>query len=257
LFWFKKQKMENRELEKLERTPRRILEAAEMLFAENGYDGTSMRDITRKAEVSLALVNYHFGNKENLLREIVRWRMQPINSERLQRLKELEAHYGDNPIPLEKIVDALLEPFLRFEGGSAEGPSPFIRCVNLRIKDRPDFWSGIWKTHFNEITQKSMQALRRTLPDLDCATLAWRVHFMVGLMLSVVSSPGRLSLISDGRCDPLDMNRTLQELTRFTVAGLQAAVPPDEKPRAGLFSGDVAVGYGFQNDSRKSVDSIS
>lgn len=210
-------------ISRLEGTPLRILEAAESLFADNGYDGTSMRDITRKARVSLALVNYHFKNKENLLREIVRLRMEPINNERLSRLVALEQHYGDDPIPLEAIVEALFEPFLRFEGGKGQGPSSFIRCVNLRIKDRPEFWSIIWKTHFNEITQKTMSALRRSLPELDEQTLAWRVHFMIGLMLSVVTSPGRLSLISDGVCDPSDMVRTLREMVHFVVAGLRAA----------------------------------
>ena len=49
-------------------TRERILDVAERLFMENGYEGTSMRVITCAAEFNLAAVNYHFGSKEALLR---------------------------------------------------------------------------------------------------------------------------------------------------------------------------------------------
>jgi AcrR family transcriptional regulator len=47
----------------------RMLDAAELLFAENGYDGTSVRDITRHAGVEVGLVTYHFKTKAELFRE--------------------------------------------------------------------------------------------------------------------------------------------------------------------------------------------
>mgnify|MGYP000184469773 CR=1 FL=1 len=48
-------------------TRSRILDAAEVLFMEHGFDGTSMRMITSQAGVNLAAVNYHFGTKELLM----------------------------------------------------------------------------------------------------------------------------------------------------------------------------------------------
>ena len=48
-------------------TKERILDVAERLFAERGFDGVSMRDLTREAEVNLAAVNYHFGGKDALI----------------------------------------------------------------------------------------------------------------------------------------------------------------------------------------------
>src|SRR4029077_4536592 len=48
-----------------------ILDAAERSFAESGFDGVSLRTITERAGVDLALANYHFGTKENLLHEVI------------------------------------------------------------------------------------------------------------------------------------------------------------------------------------------
>ena len=53
-------------------TRERILDAAESLFLDHGFEGTSMRMITAQAEVNLAAANYHFGSKEALIQEVFR-----------------------------------------------------------------------------------------------------------------------------------------------------------------------------------------
>lgn len=48
-----------------------IMRAAERLFAARGLDGVSIRDITREADVDIALLNYHFGTKEGLFEAVI------------------------------------------------------------------------------------------------------------------------------------------------------------------------------------------
>ena len=50
--------------------------AAEKLFAANGYNGTSVRDIAAKAKVNVSMISYYFGSKENLMEELFKWRME-------------------------------------------------------------------------------------------------------------------------------------------------------------------------------------
>ena len=84
--------MPENELTKLNPDTReRILDVAEHEFMSHGYEGTSMRMITSRAEVNLAAINYHFGSKEGLLREVFRRRLAWLNSERLSVLDALEA----------------------------------------------------------------------------------------------------------------------------------------------------------------------
>ena len=56
-------------------TKTRILDAAEKLFAEQGFEATSLRDITTHARVNLASVNYHFRSKEELVRAVLARRL--------------------------------------------------------------------------------------------------------------------------------------------------------------------------------------
>ena len=52
-------------------TKNKILDAAENLFADKGFNGTSLREITSQAEVNLAAVNYHFGSKKELIKAVM------------------------------------------------------------------------------------------------------------------------------------------------------------------------------------------
>ena len=60
-------------------TRERLLDAAEVLFAENGFDATSVRAITTWADANLAAVNYHFQAKVVLITAVFERRIRPIN----------------------------------------------------------------------------------------------------------------------------------------------------------------------------------
>ena len=94
-------------------TRERILDVAEYEFMSYGYEGTSMRMITSKAEVNLAAINYHFGSKEGLLREVFRRRLDWLNSERLTVLDALEEQANGAPLKPSQILEAFFGTLLR------------------------------------------------------------------------------------------------------------------------------------------------
>ena len=65
-------------------TRERILDVAERQFMENVYEAISTRAITSVAELNLGSINYHFGSKEGLLREVFRRRLAWLNKERVE-----------------------------------------------------------------------------------------------------------------------------------------------------------------------------
>ena len=64
-------------------TRERILVTAEQLFAQFGYAGVSLRQITGEAKVNVAAINYHFFDKEGVYRNVVARLLQQINQHRL------------------------------------------------------------------------------------------------------------------------------------------------------------------------------
>jgi AcrR family transcriptional regulator len=73
-----------------------ILQVAEKLFAEKGYDGTSIRDISKEAKINIAMVSYYFGSKEKLLERLIYFRTSGLKM-------KLENLFKENLTPLEKI----------------------------------------------------------------------------------------------------------------------------------------------------------
>src|SRR5215469_579351 len=78
-----------------------ILDAAEQSFAHSGFDGVSLRTITERAGVDLALANYHFGSKENLLHEVIARRARIVHDERVRALELARQQAGTQSPPIE------------------------------------------------------------------------------------------------------------------------------------------------------------
>src|ERR1700682_6647964 len=85
-------------------TKARILDAAEALFMEHGFEATSLRTITAAAGANLAAVNYHFGTKEELFEAVLARRLDPMNQERIDLLDKVEREAGGKPASCEKIL---------------------------------------------------------------------------------------------------------------------------------------------------------
>src|SRR5881398_848361 len=94
-------------------TRTRILDAAEELFMQHGFEGTSMRVLTAKAGVNLAAVNYHFGSKDALIEALFRRKLDPMNAARVAELDRLDAEAGARPLSPEAIIRAFVGPSLR------------------------------------------------------------------------------------------------------------------------------------------------
>ena len=91
-------------------TRERILDTAEVLFAQKGYRAVSVREITSAAECNLAAVNYHFGNKENLYLEVFRSRWVPRAIRVRESFRKSLARQGS--LSEAKVVRALAQAFV-------------------------------------------------------------------------------------------------------------------------------------------------
>ena len=65
-----------------------ILEVAETLFAEKGFDGTSIRDISKMAKINVAMVSYYFGSKEKLLESLILYKTSGLKEQLIHLIDE-------------------------------------------------------------------------------------------------------------------------------------------------------------------------
>lgn len=205
-------------------TKQRILDAAERLFAATGFRATSLRELTNAAEVNLAAVHYHFGSKEGLIRAVFARRLEPINTERLQRLGDLERAHCDDSLPLEPLLEALLAPCFRLLDD--EGGRSFPRLLG-RLQSDPDreMCRELLFEQFEELRDRFVPALRRALPALDEATVLWRLHSVIGAMSHNLTCFDDVEWTSEGRVVMQDADEPLRQLLVFATAGMRAPGP--------------------------------
>lgn len=211
--------MTNQQIE----TRTRLLDSAEQLFAERGIDATSLRAITTAADANLASVNYHFGSKDELFREVVSRRIGPVNAERLRLLAETEQKAGEKPPALEAVLSAFLAPALHLES-QQESSGKHIMCLMGRLYSEPraEELKIMFFAEFKEVFERFIPALQRCLPDVPKADILWRFFFMVGSMAHLMSASDVLSHASGGLCDPNDTAANLKRLINFSAAGFRS-----------------------------------
>lgn len=204
-------------------TKTNLLDAAEHLFAHEGVDRASLRAITQAAGANLAAVHYHFGSKEALVREVLARRLSPLNERRIELLDRVE---GEGSAPaVEDIVRAFVQPTLemvqRERGGHA-----FARFVCRTFSEPDETFHDIILDQFRGIVTRFSTALARALPDLPREELFWRFHFMVGSMVHTAGLGFLAHRLSNGLCNPADLDGLTTRLVGFLSGGLQAEASP-------------------------------
>jgi AcrR family transcriptional regulator len=202
-------------------TRTRILDAAEELFMQHGFEGTSMRLLTAKAGVNLAAVNYHFGSKHALIEAVFRRRLDPMNQARLACLDALEAE-GRPPAP-EAILRAFVSPTLALVEDAKGGGRNFIRLLGRTYTEPAKAIRQLIGQMYAPIMDRFKGALARALPQMPPEELVWRMHFMFGTLAYTLAATDTVQLIAG--CKPEDRYdaRLLEErLTAFLHAGLNA-----------------------------------
>ena len=197
-----------------------ILEAAERCFAERGFDGVSLRAITQVAGVDLALVNYHFGSKGNLLREVIARRARVVHEDRVEALEAARHEAGTKSPSVEAIIAAFLEPLLRRRIAGDRGWRRYGRLAS-QLDVLPQF-ADLTGDVLNPTALHFINALRLALPKTPAPSIYWGYMFLIGAMVQVISTTGRIERLSRGLCHSNDIEGALHELVPFISAGMRA-----------------------------------
>ena len=216
-------------------TRENILNAAEALFAERGYAATSLRAITQAAGANLAAVNYHFGSKEHLLGAVVIRRVAPLNDARLRLLDECEAGAKGAAPSLEAVLHAFIAPVFTLRDGETASAGAFPNLIGRLYSESLPSLTTLYSENFAEMMGRFQVALRRALPGLAAADLAWRLEFVVGMLTHTLMAGDRLALVTGGLCDPTDVDGLTRRMVRFAAAGMRA---PWQNAERALCGGD-------------------
>jgi AcrR family transcriptional regulator len=198
----------------------RILNLAEKLFGEYGYNGVSLRAVSTGTDISLGQLQYYFKTKRDLFEACYLRHGIEITAERRERLTKVLSDAGKRPAKIRDLIRAFIEPFMK--AAMLDEKSSFIK-MHARLNTEPkEIADEIRRTVYDQTTFEFVEALARSLPHLPRQTLYWRFVFMIATYHYVLLRSGRLLAISKGQCREDDLGRAIEELVPFLEHGLTA-----------------------------------
>lgn len=202
-------------------TRARILDTAERLFARDGFEGASIRDIATAAEVPVALVNFHGGAKEDLYFTIVARRAETLTRHRLEALDEAKA--SSDRLSLRAVLDCFIRPYLDLAASGGEQWTAYARLIAQVSAD--ERWRPISERCFDPTAKLFMDELAALYPKADPQQVAGAFVFSISAMLSLATSRWRIEALAGTppeSAPPLD--RWADFLIGFCESGFRAGL---------------------------------
>lgn len=206
-------------------TKTRILDAAETLFVQGGFESMSMRQITSAAGVNLAAVNYHFGSKDALIQAVLARQLDPLNEARLALLNRFESTLGER-LTCEHVLVAMFLPAVRLSRGDARASERYLHFLGRAYTDPSPVVRDFIDNHYIQTLGRFFFAFQRTLPDLGREDLGFRLNFAMGALSGVLAGGNTQRLVREftqGQADHEAM--VLSRLASLMVAALKAPLP--------------------------------
>ena len=199
----------------------RLLDAAEELFCERGFEGTSIRDIAASAECNVASVNYYFGGKEKLYEEVWRSHLIPMRDSRIASIEKVMSQNDGRP-NLEDLLRSFADTFV----GSMVDASITSRLGKLMAREYIDRHLPV-NMFLDEVIMPTMTAMREavveTCPDLDESKIVLAVFSVVGQLVHLVHVRTMFEQVGDNLGWPIfDSVEAIDHIVRFSAAGIRA-----------------------------------
>lgn len=202
-----------------ERTRRALLSVAMKLFGEKGFRGTSIRDIASQAGSNVAAVNYHFGTKENLYREVFRRNQPAIRERGLAAVREMVERHRGRPA-----VEAVLEAFVQAVAESREPVEArsFRRLIYRELVE-PRLDPHFLLKEVLEPLQKGLgEAISAACPGLSATEINLCVHSFLAQMSHLRSMEAYFGALDSEELPSLVSDRAIRHIVKFTGAGIKA-----------------------------------
>jgi AcrR family transcriptional regulator len=227
-----------------ERTITKFLLAAEEIYGEHGYEGTTIRAIAKRARANLGTLQHYWGSKRELFRDLFETRFRPLQQEHLGQLREIEERHSDGSRPpVMDVLQTLIETTFFFSSEATSEHASGIEQNEARrrfqtlygralMDPSPEVLAEISKI-FEKPVKLFLSLMRRACPQLSVAELDWRVNCIIGAQVFSLVYRERLGIFFGAEAD-VDSVRAAKWMLHFLMNGIDApALPADMLPWKG------------------------
>ena len=200
-------------------TREQILDAAERVFSEKGYNRTTFKEITSAAGSNIASINYHFGNKDKLYLEVFQRHMFVLRDCRIKSIVSVMA--GGEGVTLEELLHSFSVAFF----------APFLDMpdrhgfLKLMFRERIDPhlpYSLLAKDVIGPVTAELKSAIQKLLPELDERKLFFCLESFVGQLAHAILIKDMVGKLKEEKSLAIDLEEVIEHVVVFSAAGFRS-----------------------------------
>ena len=199
----------------------RLLDVGEELFAEHGFDGTSVRHLAAAADCNIAAVNYYFGGKEKLYEEVFRRHLTEMRDIRVSSIDRVMRESDGRP-ELEDMLRAFAEAFIEPLADRAKA-SRFMELMGREMVERCLPRDVFAKEMILPTLSLLRGALLKACPGLDESRVPFVVYSIVGQLLHAVHAKPIIDDQQDAGVSEYDLDKFIEHVVQFSAAGIRDA----------------------------------
>ncbi len=201
----------------------RLMGMAEKLFAEKGFDGVSVRDITSSADCNVASINYHFGGKDKLYLEIMKGRMVALREIRIGSIDEV---MSKESTALEDLLRAFSWAFIDPLVDEAQGGQ--LTKLMMREMLDPHLPAEMFCDEVIKPVMRAMvEALTTVCPGIEVNQVMLCVHSLIAQLLHTVHVNGMLAKLESSECECPSLEGFVDHIVKFTAIGIRGIADRD------------------------------
>jgi AcrR family transcriptional regulator len=204
----------------------RLIDAAEELFAGQGFDGTSIRDLIAKAKSNLSSVNYHFGDKNVLYEELFRQRLCEMRESRLKAIEQVMA--GRGKPTLEKLLHAYAVDFLK-PFSDAKRSQRFMQLFFREMAEQR-LPKNVFLDEMAIPTLTAMEeAVSALCPDVGKHDIEMSVFSLTGQLVHIMQVRVLFEGAKGHPVASIDIDDAIDHIVKFSAAGIRGCAKGNHK----------------------------
>lgn len=204
-------------------TKAQILDVAELLFAEQGFNDTSLRLITSDAGVNLASVNYHFGSKKALIQAVLARYMDTFMPSLKHSMDQLLAK---DSLEMTEVFGAFVAPLLALGNFRPGGTGIFMQLLGRGYSEKQGHLRRFITGSYGDALGAFMAAVKKATPGIPGNEVFWRLHFTLGTVVFTMASSMALTEIAESDFgEQNSIESLIHRLVPYLASAMTAPLP--------------------------------
>jgi AcrR family transcriptional regulator len=199
-------------------TREKLLDTAEALFFEKGYENVSIRELTGAAGTNVAAINYYFQSKESLYRESVRRRLSYVADELITAIKR-EINRDDVP-DLRKVISVYVTEYMG-KILTVKEAGRFLETISRDMSEGGMVTDILIEEMVAPVHKILKDAVRRARPDLSEEKISLCIISIGGQMFHFVRAREIIKRVTGHEYSKKFLNKVVEHIIEFSLKGME------------------------------------